>query len=113
MLTASQRWYRANKEYVKQRAKERTEKLVRLVHLAKMNPCMDCGVQYLPCQMDFDHVRGKKVDNISDLVKKGNETKLLTELEKCELVCSNCHRLRTWVRSNGAYGFDVLVSNSY
>jgi hypothetical protein len=47
--------------------------------------------------MDFDHVRGVKVTHISQLVQ-GNLQKIKDELEKCELVCSNCHRERTHQR---------------
>ena len=47
--------------------------------------------------MDFDHVKGKKVDNISNMARIGrgiNEIK--KEIKKCEILCSNCHRMRTW-----------------
>jgi len=47
--------------------------------------------------MDFDHVRGVKTANISDLVGEAWET-VEAELELTELVCANCHRLRTQAR---------------
>lgn len=61
-------------------------------------PCADCGLFFPAICMDFDHVRGEKRFGISVAVGKGTyslET-LLAELDKCELVCANCHRLRTW-----------------
>lgn len=62
----------------------------------KSNPCADCGGRFDPVAMDFDHVRGRKVLNISALSRQQwSMEKLLEELEKCELVCANCHRVRT------------------
>lgn len=46
--------------------------------------------------MDFDHVRGIKKYNIAHMVKLAYSIEAIKkELEKCELVCSNCHRIRT------------------
>jgi hypothetical protein len=47
--------------------------------------------------MDFDHLQGKD-DLISKLVFQSGRERLLTELAKCELVCANCHRIRTTTR---------------
>jgi hypothetical protein len=44
--------------------------------------------------MDFDHVRGTKISDVSNL----RTTKALEEIKKCELVCAVCHRLRTMER---------------
>ena len=65
----------------------------------KAAPCTDCGVCYPPYVMDFDHLRDKR-RLISRL--RGVSTKLLlSEVAKCELVCSNCHRIRTFKRGVG------------
>lgn len=48
--------------------------------------------------MDFDHVRGKKKAGISALAHAGDLKSLLEELKKCEMVCANCHRIRTDLR---------------
>lgn len=60
------------------------------------NPCMDCGVFYHFSVMDFDHLQDKKF-TISN-TEHHSFPQILSELAKCELVCSNCHRLRTWKR---------------
>ena len=67
---------------------------------AKSKPCADCGIQY-PCYvMDFDHVRGTKLDGISRMVSMVyTEEKLQEEIDKCDVVCANCHRERTHRRS--------------
>lgn len=61
-------------------------------------PCTDCGVKYSPWMMQFDHVRGIKVSSLSNLASNGTLTKLLEEIEKCEVVCANCHADRTYKR---------------
>ncbi len=62
-------------------------------------PCMDCGVVYPVYVMDFDHVRGEKLFEISRMTKRGfTPMRLAQEIAKCDLVCSNCHRIRTFTR---------------
>lgn len=59
-------------------------------------PCMDCGVKYPPYVMDFDHVKGEKIDNISNMSRDGTGlVKIMQEIKKCDIVCANCHRIRT------------------
>lgn len=63
------------------------------------NPCVVCGEPRLPT-LDFDHVRGKKQDSVSSLVRSVcSLTTLQKEIAKCEVVCSNCHRIRTYERA--------------
>lgn len=57
-------------------------------------PCVDCGNRYDPCVMDFDHVEEDKSFNVSS-GKNMSWEKLKQEIDKCEVVCSNCHRIRT------------------
>jgi len=57
---------------------------------------MDCGKKFPSCAMDFDHVRGKKLFGVNNAaVRHHTLAALKRELAKCELVCSNCHRVRT------------------
>lgn len=64
----------------------------------KGDPCTDCGQRFPPYVMQFDHVRGTKVKSVSALLLDCNKAKLLAEIDKCELVCANCHAVRTWAR---------------
>ena len=71
-----------------------------LASKAKDVPCADCGLKYPSYVMDFDHVRGEKKGNIATMVGVATALKtLLAEIEKCEVVCSNCHRHRTHARA--------------
>jgi hypothetical protein len=61
----------------------------------KNKPCMDCGGTFPFECMDFDHVRGTKLGNLNKLFTGAAMETILAEIAKCELVCSNCHRIRT------------------
>lgn len=59
--------------------------------------CADCGVRD-PVVLEFDHVTaGDKVADIATMTK-GPWSQILAEISKCEVVCANCHRRRTWLR---------------
>lgn len=60
--------------------------------------CVDCG-NTDPRVLDFDHVRGEKVGNVSHDVRNAWPVrKLLEEIGKCEIRCANCHRIVTFER---------------
>ena len=94
------KWFQANKETQLKRVREK-QKLLKLFlyYYKECRNCTDCGNWYPPCVMDFDHL-SSKVDNVSKIVSKGSWDKLIDEIMKCELVCSNCHRIRTFTRFN-------------
>lgn len=64
-----------------------------LIDRLKDGPCVDCGRTYASWLMEFDHVRGVKRANVSDLAQRP-ESEILAEVAKCDLVCANCHRQR-------------------
>lgn len=57
------------------------------------HPCADCG-ESDPVVLDFDHLRDKAFD-IGQSLPYRNCQSILDEIEKCDVVCSNCHRRRT------------------
>lgn len=60
--------------------------------------CTDCGNQFPPFLLEFDHLPGfEKVFNLSDTAGRSVD-EVIDEIEKCELVCPNCHRIRTRMR---------------
>lgn len=66
-----------------------------LAQKLKSVPCADCGGTFDPVCMDFDHRPGtKKVTCVAYLVRGARE-RFLEEVAKCDVVCANCHRLRT------------------
>ncbi len=59
--------------------------------------CVDCGYKEHQAALDFDHIeeRGEKSFNLAESKSIDSAIK---EIEKCEVVCSNCHRIRTYRR---------------
>ena len=69
----------------------------KLVEIKETSGCADCGVKN-HIILDFDHLRDKKY-NISRMIHDGFSWKAIKkEIEKCEVVCANCHRIRTYNR---------------
>lgn len=68
--------------------------------LKSKTPCMDCKESYPYYVMDFDHVRGRKQANVAELINTLSKKRIDEEISKCEIVCSNCHRIRTHERKN-------------
>ena len=68
----------------------------------KVKPCIDCGRSFPPEAMDFDHISGDKKYTISTMFSSP-WTKVLEEIDKCELICANCHRVRTHKRRSSKY----------
>lgn len=83
----------ANKEFRRQRN-------LKITYGIKNRPCMDCQGYFNPWQMQFDHKPGtiKKYDIGSMCSRASSVKNLLSEIAKCDIVCSNCHWNRTYKR---------------
>lgn len=101
------------KEYDKSRYKERQPQEIerarvkrttsyaakqKLLRTLKDNPCLDCGDKFHFSAMDFDHRDpDTKLADVGQLVGQGCSIQtFLDEVAKCDLVCANCHRVRTY-----------------
>lgn len=73
-----------------------------LILVAKAKPCKDCDVQYPVYVMQFDYRPGEKKEfEISRALSSPvSMVRLLAEILKCDVVCANCHAVRTWTRAN-------------
>ena len=112
-VKSSRKWYLKNKEKVRvdQRATyARRKKEIGIItewYGTKYSgtPCMDCNGVFPWCAMDFDHRPEEvKLFNISDkghrIATKPMLARVKEEIAKCDIVCSNCHRVRTRDRKN-------------
>ena len=72
---------------------DRNRKFVR--EFLEANPCIDCfESDYVV--LEFDHVKGHKIDIICNMIRKGvSLLKLKNEIAKCVVRCANCHRRKT------------------
>lgn len=61
--------------------------------------CIDCGYNSHPEALEYDHISDNKEFSVSRAIAMGYSMKRIeTEISKCELVCANCHRVRTFNR---------------
>jgi hypothetical protein len=90
--------YVANRQrYIAQAAERkwrvRLERTEYLLEYFRDHPCRDCG-ESDPVVLEFDHL-GDKSFNVTQKLEDRNWQVILAEIEKCEVVCANCHRRRT------------------
>jgi len=90
--------YLANRErYIEQARVQKTRLMLErtryLIEYFKRHPCVDCG-EGDPVVLEFDHLRDKEFSIGQGLTTRSWQD-ILNEIEKCEVVCSNCHRRRT------------------
>ena len=90
----AKRYSEKHKEHLRLYHQRRCQERRAWLNELKDHPCVDCGRMYPPECMDFDHVRGDKTKCVGHLFNV-NKTRTLDEIAKCDLICSNCHRIRT------------------
>lgn len=94
------------KQAIRDNARKRKQELVdRLWEFKNNSKCADCGERN-PIVLEFDHLpEYDKEENISVMVTNlCSWGRILKEIQKCDVVCANCHRIRThmrggWVRN--------------
>lgn len=102
------RHYRKNREkYIKKSQLARQEKVKYAQELKAKTPCTDCNIQYPHYVMEFDHCRGNKLGGVTFMV--GSWKQFFEELSKCDIVCANCHAIRTYRRMSQS---DLTVSKT-
>ena len=94
--SAQQSHYRKNIERYREQSRAAKAQKQEEINRIKSVPCMDCGIQYPPFVMDFDHRDPTmKTNGVSRLQRSAGWSKVLEEINKCDIVCANCHRIRT------------------
>lgn len=92
--------YQRNRtEYVEKNKALRRRNFNYVKSIKEKSPCTDCGV----CDwrlIEFDHINNDKYKNVAILVRDTSSLKKIQqEIDKCEPVCCNCHRIRTLTRA--------------
>lgn len=85
--------------------RDRWRAQARMLDDLRAAPCTDCGARFPACAMDFDHRDpGTKRSAVTRLIGRAGTARILEEVAKCDIVCANCHRLRTFERRSEASG---------
>lgn len=87
--------FKNNDEKLENQREWRRQRRIKFNELKK-KPCTDCGGEFPPHVMDFDHKDGVKLGRISTMATQVSWDKLLAEIAKCDLLCANCHRIRSF-----------------
>lgn len=102
--------YHANRAAYIEKARVRNTEQIRInadfmIAYLGNHPCVDCGESDI-IVLEFDHLRDKVAD-VSVLARGGYSIETIQkEIDKCEVVCANCHRRRTAKRA-GTYRYQV------
>lgn len=99
-LEMGRSWYGRNKDYQKENAEKhridyRQALRQYVLDYLSSHPCVMCG-ESNPVVLEFHHARGEKKTEVSVLIGRGSSLeKLQAEIEKCDVLCANCHRTLT------------------
>ena len=89
----SKKHYNRNKAYYKKKNQKHKLTVAALLQELKDVPCQDCHQKFPSCAMDFDH-RDPATKRIN-VGNAGSRSAVRKEAAKCDIVCANCHRIRT------------------
>ncbi len=74
--------------------------------MKEATPCVDCNQLFPHYVTEYDHVpeRGKKKTNVAMLAgtRKMTAPTFVEEIKKCDLICANCHKIRTYIRQQNS-----------
>ena len=103
---------RSKKYYADNRQKHKQDTMIRkkimmkkirdfIWEIQKNAVCCICG-ETNPLTFDFDHlIRKTKLGVVGLMYQRGNSIKKLKEeIDKCQILCSNCHRIKTHQENN-------------
>ena len=92
---SSRKHYASNKEQYQIRNQRRKVEARDLIDRLKDQPCMDCWERYPSFVMQFDHRDpATKLFNVGSMLSESQE-RIATEVAKCDVICANCHAIRT------------------
>lgn len=86
-------WERHMAQIRARRRRLRKQAQAFLIGYLRAHPCVDCGETDIVV-LEFDHLRDKRAA-ISQMIGNQELRTIKAEIEKCDVVCANCHRRRT------------------
>ena len=104
--------YTNNKSTYKSKAKERKQSIKDWIKEYRSQlKCVKCGEDH-PATLDFHHTDSdQKEKNVSMMVQESySKERILEEISKCIVLCSNCHRIHHWDMARSSKGEDARLS---
>ncbi len=97
--TVTRQHYQNNKaNYLSSNGISRAKKREKLKEFLSDKQCKDCGNRDSRV-LEFDHITNNKLANVGNLLSRNYSwANILLEIDKCEIVCANCHRIRTSIQ---------------
>jgi len=92
------RYTRHSSDVCSRTTKYKNAKSIKIIEILKCSSCVDCGRDDFRV-LEFDHLRDKRFGIGRGAFSRSWDA-ISIEMEKCEVVCRNCHRRRTAIRSN-------------
>jgi hypothetical protein len=92
--------YQENKDkYIRRARKFNDGQVVKnhqlMLGFLKSKRCLDCGNDDVRV-LEFDHKEGlDKRGNVGNMLHRYSWKTVLKEIEKCDIRCANCHRIKT------------------
>ena len=90
-------YYHRNQKVLYKKSVVRRNKLVEWVSKLKLTLKCECGENH-PATLDFHHIDASKKDSSISraLVRGWSIDRIKKELNKCKVLCANCHRKLHW-----------------
>lgn len=87
------KWRARNADYIRNKQKEdkRNRKLEAIEYMG--GSCQKCNGEFHPSVYEFHHINPEEKDRDPSKMLSLSKIKLFSELDKCQLLCANCHRL--------------------
>lgn len=99
------------KDKTQQRQRDKRNTIRKIIQEVKSStPCADCRERYPYWIMEFDHLSNKKFNISAHSSHSASIDNIKAEIAKCQIVCSNCHKNRTFTRlikSGGDVAWDT------
>ncbi len=86
------RKYADRREYIIKAVSKRRRKLREMAIIYKGGKCSRCGYKKCAQALEFHHLLKNKDFGISEKGLTKSWSKIKIEIDKCILVCANCHR---------------------
>ena len=99
MVSRTGRKYQEDPEFrkemlAKQLDRKRANKQKAIEYMG--SKCEDCGQEYHHSVYEFHHVDPSEKDKSIGHLRSHSWERIKEELDKCVMLCANCHRVRHW-----------------